>query len=860
MSSSRFRVAKQTQEHSKWGDRMPQHPGKIAMVLSFLIPVLVMLVIAIQKDLYPFGDKCFLRSDLYNQYLPFMVELQRKLKAGESLGYAWRLGLGTDFAGVYAYYLACPLNFLCVLVPTTHLIEFMTVLIFLKLGMCGLTMCYYLRKHFGQERLVSVCFAIMYALSGFTAAYNWDIMWLDVVYLFPLVILGLEEVMEGKGLFRYPIFLALTIYTNYYLAIMVCMFIVLYFVVLSINLPAERFWINLGKVAGLSVLSGALSAFVVLPGGMAILQTGFSGSTFPSSVKFYFNELGVIARHMMNVSVELKNDHWPNIYCGVAVFFLLPLYLMTKQIPLKKKIPMAFLVILFIESYRINVLNFIWHGFNYPDSLPARQAFIYIFVLLVMGYEAFLLIREQSRWKLISCYAIGAIIVLICMKFAKPAEDYENHAAALTLLFLTSYCILGVSYLSKNVGRMFLVALVIVFTTFEVGINTYQTSVSTVTRSKYLKTYTKNLEMAEAVSAIDDGVYRIDKNNRMTKNDGALSGFMTATIFSSTSNAGVVNFYTALGMDHSKVYYNFDGATPLTAAMLGVKYFVTDTTYDWSDAYHTNRTDVDVQSLYLMDERTSIGYALPESIANALSLEGENAFELQNAFGSALGASGNLFFRSNITADEETIAFTVNTPSTYYFSVLHASKTRGDTIKLIVTDRNGNEVRSKTYKNCRKSYLLNLGYLNEGDEVTLETTTGTFEEVDLNLYRLNEPAMNEALQTLLQNTLTVTDFSSNHLEGEITTAEGEELILAIPSDSGWSVWVDGEESEVKEFADAFIAIPLSAGDHHITLHYRPSGMIAGIVLSIAALAIFILLVYLCKCRKSRTEDEALRAC
>ena len=45
----------------------------------------------------------------------------------------------------------------------------------------------------------------------------------------------------------------------------------------------------------------------------------------------------MIARHIGNVETEIGLDHWPNIYCGVAVFLLFLLYLGCRQISLKEK-------------------------------------------------------------------------------------------------------------------------------------------------------------------------------------------------------------------------------------------------------------------------------------------------------------------------------------------------------------------------------------------------------------------------------------------------------------------------------------------------------------------------------------------
>ena len=93
---------------------------------------------------------------------------------------------------------------------------------------------YYIRKHFKTDSPIILCFAIMYALSGYMAAYNWNVMWLDCIALAPIIIRGLEKLVnEGSGRL-YCLTLALAILSNYYICIMICIFLVLYFIVLLI--------------------------------------------------------------------------------------------------------------------------------------------------------------------------------------------------------------------------------------------------------------------------------------------------------------------------------------------------------------------------------------------------------------------------------------------------------------------------------------------------------------------------------------------------------------------------------------------------------------------------------------------------
>ena len=106
---------------------------------AFGIPFVVSIIICASMGIYPFGENCILHVDMYHQYCPFFTEFMNKLKAGDSLLYSWSIGLGADFVSLYAYYLASPLNWLIVLCPKGYVIEFMTLLVLLKIALCGIT-------------------------------------------------------------------------------------------------------------------------------------------------------------------------------------------------------------------------------------------------------------------------------------------------------------------------------------------------------------------------------------------------------------------------------------------------------------------------------------------------------------------------------------------------------------------------------------------------------------------------------------------------------------------------------------------------------------------------------------------------
>ena len=92
-------------------------------------------------------------------------------------------------------------------------------------------------------------------------------------------------------------------------------------------------------------------------------------------------------------------------------------------------------------SFSINVLNFIWHGFHYPNSLPCRQSFIYIFLMLFICYRAYMFLGE-TPWKHVAAAFFGSVCFVLLAE--QTVEDDAYHFivfyAAILLLALGVFC------------------------------------------------------------------------------------------------------------------------------------------------------------------------------------------------------------------------------------------------------------------------------------------------------------------------------------------------------------------------------------------------------------------------------------
>ncbi len=839
-------------------------------LLSFFIPATIMLAIFIIRKIYPFGDRSFLHIDMYHQYFPFLVEFYHKLKNGESLFYSWNTGIGSNFLALYVYYLASPFNWLCILVPEKFLMEFLSYMVILKIGFCSLTFTYYIRKHFNTNSWTVLCFSLFYALSGFMAAYNWNVMWLDVIVLAPLVILGIERLVKEGKCYLYCIALSLSILSNYYLSIMLCIFLVLYFGVLLIakkpssedtSAPLAFFGMNriknfyikaLIRFSIYSLLAGGMAAILLLPELAALKFTEFSDINFPNKIKTYFSMIDMIARHCFNVTVETGLDHWPNIYCGVAVFFLLPLYVMQKKIPIREKAPKLLLLAFMLVSFSTNLLNFLWHGLNYPDSLPARQSFLYIFLLLSLCYEALIHLHEHSKSEIIALFLGVLFFVLLCEKLITD-DSFTGMTFLSTGFFLLIYAMFIYHWRLQSDIPKWLSICVLVVVIVESGVNTYLTSVPTVSRTTYLSNHDSYQILTDrTVQKENSDFFRFEKFARRTQNDAMLIGFQGASYFSSTLNSLVSDFYEKYGMRGSRVNYCFEGATPVTAALLSNRYML----YTLDRGYDNMFELVDTEGkLYLYQNNYSLplGYMITENDAFTPNLnelfraakhteeniheednedKNLNPIQRQNNLVHDLGLKEDMFIEVDTNSYGSQADIYIEETAHYY---AYSTNTKIDTIKL------NYEEESKSFSQIKKKYILDLGYHETGDVLSLKSENG--EKLNLTTYKINESALTELVKELNRQTMTVNQYDETSITGHIDVSSAGHLVLSVPFEPSWTLYVDGVKTEMDLFEKTFISVYLDEGSHTITLRYFPDGFIPGTIISVFCVLLFIALFF-----------------
>ncbi|MBR4605189.1 MAG: YfhO family protein [Lachnospiraceae bacterium] len=832
---------------------------RMAWIFAFFAPFVLMMAIFIGNGIFPFGKRSFMFSDMYHQYVPFFQEFMDKIKAGEGIDYSWNVGMGSNFRALFIYYTASPFNWLAFLFPQKYLIEFMSYAVVVKIGLAGLCAYLYLKSRDGRQQFSSMAAlfcSTFYAMSGFVAAYNWNVMWMDCVVLFPLILMGLERLVHQGKMGLYVLALGLSIFSNFYISIMICMFLVIYFIYLFVM--EKHSFSMVWKFAAGSLLAGGLAAVFLVPEVFALMETDFGDMDFPTEWKSYFTVLDVLARHCMAITTERALEHWPNIYCGSFVFLMIPLYAMNEKISAKRRFGFLAMAGIFLLSFATNMLDFIWHGMNYPDSLPARQSFLYVLLILVACYDCLTHLDGIKAEAVIKVYLGTVLFFLFVEKFVE-VDDFETWTWLLNLAFVTVYAIclyLGMKKESRTI-RYVVMAVAFVAVLSETAINMAYTSVGTTDRAAYVKHLEDYRALYERHAKGQNGFTRFEKFTRKTKNDATLAGFPSASVFSSTMNSYVMDFYTKFGMHHSKVYYGYDGATAFSSALLNVGYLYGDSE-EWENELFRLVDEENGIYLYEAVQTLPFGYVAPVGFDLPEEMK-DKGITIQNEIVNQLGIEGIMLKRVKSEQDGDDVVFTPKTDGIYYGCV-----TNYGTSKIKMT---GGSPDEQNFKDLKKECILYLGSLKEGQTITL--TNGDSKDdspkISVNIYQLNLDLMTQALDILRQQHMTDVVVDNTKVSGKLSLAEAGRLILTIPVEKGWKAMVNGKETELSTFGDAFLALDLEPGEYEIALNYVPTGKHLGILGSLVSLVIagvFFGIPWLWKKRKNAkptSEEDAEEA-
>ena len=836
--------------------------GALYFWLGLLVPALTVLAGYMVIKVWPFGDGTALIIDSLHQYLPFYTDFHEKLTSGDSLFYSWSAGLGYNFWATYAYYMASPLNFLMVLVPTANVGDFMDLMILLKIGLCGGTLSWYLHRRKPKYVYLPVVFATMYALGNFMIGYYFNLMWLDSIAMLPLIMYGIEQLVRGRGGKVYVLSLFYGIYCNYYIGFMLCIFSVLYYLT-SLVTVRDMTWKKAARRSAVyalySVAAGGMASLVLLPAYCSLASSeAMLSNTFPSTIRFYTNFIEEMTAHFAaNNPINISDTQVGlNAYCGVAVLMLVICYILDAKIDLVEKIGKLELIALLLLSFATNVLNYIWHGFHQQNGLPNRFAFIYVLLLIVVCYDVMEDLKDLAWWKLITAGVVPlAFSLFMCVSGRLDMDTYGNWVYVTPALLAVYLIVVLVLKAAHVAARLFTVLLGSLLLTEAVAHGIYGMIYNeNVTRSIYLDDQASYKLLVGRQG--DTDFFRSEIDSQRMRNVTMFAGGHSMIMFNSTMLASVTDFCHGLGIEARTNKNGYNGVTTLLNDVFGIRYVLSSNGKSDSDTlYQFYEVDADDNlTLYKNDQALSIGFMVREELLEWDAAEGTPA-EAQNQFVRlATGLEGIFKLDRTVTmTDGQTEQVKVPEGKQVYLYLPQR-------VATLVVD-------TPEYKKTYTTYTDHLYSINrtEDEDIASFTTTlkDTQTEVTVSIYTCPDDACDEVYEYLAASQLEDVKATGTSLSGTVEAAEDGLLLLTVPYENGWTAAVDGEETAIEQVSGTLMALRVSAGTHEIRLKFVPPGFNMGLLLSLLSLAVCIVLLlyerrYLAGVKKAE-EERRIRA-
>lgn len=842
------------------------------ILAAFCLPVILMLLAFLVMGIYPAGENQIAVIDMYHQYVPFLGELQEKLQSGGSLFYTWNGAGGSNFWNLLAYYGASPLNLILVLFPKKFLMEGVTLILLLKIGLAGSTMAVYLRaivweKDKRSADISLVGFATLYALCSYVMAYYWCIMWMDAVALLPLCILGLHKILDGRSGVFYTVCLALVVFINYYMAIMVCIFILFYYPVLYfIKVQGEsagHFFKTTGRAVGYSLLGVLMSAVMLLPTWLSMQSTYYISADMPEKTELYNDLLDILNQMLPNAELTYR-EGLPNLYCGMFVVILLVFYWISRTIPLREKLLNGAFLAFLIFSLNVNKLDFIWHGFHFPNQLPYRYTFMICFLLIGMAYQVFQRVDEIRVNHLWILLAAGGGYYLLAQKIlTEHIKDLDLFVYS-GLAWLALYVAILILYKKGRLPKNLLLILTVILLTCEMASNTCTSidQVGTTQRSNYYANEADIAKLVKKTEGAGERFGRTEMNDNYILNCPAMYHYKGISQFSSSLNANVTALMEHIGVEGApdKNRFNYNQTDPVTNAMLNIRYLIgKNLPIDDSDFKQIAKSGN--SRLYESIYPLSIGYMTADTI-RTWNYEQENPFMVlddyvravtQNKYTSVfteiepvdvsaanieLSSTGDGMWDStlkNETKKSKTIlTYQAQQAGKQYLFI------EADDADAITVSQEKKDDKIEIRNDCGS--IVNLGEMDSGTEftVTIEYKEGKGGSVVSHVCTMDEAVWQDAYKMLSASMLDVTDYGDSYLKGTIDVQEDGVFVTSVPYEAGWKLKVDAHTREINELiGGAWISTSLSAGEHQIELSFRPPGLIAGLLITLTGIGLLI---------------------
>ena len=768
---------------------MKNNPKFLKVISAFALTSAILILVYYIGAIYPFGDRALFKWDMELQYIDFFHWWHRVLHGQSSMSYSLSKSLGDNAIGLMAYYLSSPFNLL--LYFTDNIPLFVSIATVLKLASASLSVSVFLSYRFCDMKYIwNLLLSVSYGLMGYNLCQASNIMWLDGVIWLPVLMLGIWKLLsEHKTLLLY-LSVVFAIISNWYTAYMICLFSFFYFTYEALKKHDFTLIAVIKKEFScfilycITVISGVLTTmFFFFPVIKNLLQGKGIDTSGGWHIGFHTG-LKDILKGCFFLTVPYTGQGL-TLFCGTVTLIALIGFFISRKQNLKAKLWTLGYLLFFILCAAFVPLENVWNGFRTVFSYYCRFSFVISFFIL---------------------YIAAVFLSTFVLK-----HNYLNNIAAV-------FCI--------------------IFTCAELFYGSYQTFVNGyyVSAAAYNQYASTQEQAVQDLQVLDDSLfYRTEQTSSWRTNadhflgnfnEGLAYGFMPLSSYSSTYNSNIMAFYNKCGYSACSRLITWCEPILSSDSLLGIKYLLGD--FNQSGYEKVSDTDYNNKNIYKNPYALELGYKTSADISS--EIHADNIFEYPNELLSRIAGHPVQCYKvcpAEKEKNDDGYSWTVTSPE--QDSVLYG----------YCTYTVGNELNLYIDGNLRTNYSIWSSYktfqIGDGDTsshvVQLKGTLHRSREIDGVFYYLDMQEFRDVIKEISENQVTTLELQDKYIKCEYTAQDEELLLLTIPYDDGWTVYVNGEKVEARRLQDIFTGVNVTAGINTIELKYTLPGFKIGMIFS-----------------------------
>ena len=684
---------------------------------------------------------------------------------------------------------------------------------------------------------------------------------------------------------------------------MCCIFVALYFFCYLLSKSSDEtnefnenlHWLKaLERIilySAVAILIASLIVFVAYYS-LSFGKSEFQDSDFAPNLRFDIIDL--VVKLFPGTYDTVRFEGHPNIYSGLLMLIMLPVYFFTNKIPAREKIFYSLLCAIFLVSFSINTVDLVWHGFQIPIWLNYRYSFMFSFIMLTMAYRGFEHFKDmESKFFFKVCAVLIATLIVIQKvatffryvdgNLTEVMPDYE--VIWLSIGFIAIYMVVLYfckhSKLPQTMAAILLICVSLEgFSATLINWGEQISDVGWASRSNY-RSFVSRLTIAMDVIEKDDSFYRTEKTIFRKPNDSFALNMRGASEFNSTFNQGVISFLKKTGFVSRSQSSKYFSGNEVIDSILGIKYVIGDGHHEDGSLVDSvsglyDKTYIEEGNLYIYENPYAlpIAYAVNNKIKDA-TVDNDiiSPFDyMERLMGNMLGKETvKLFDACKYSATRLVNCSQYNGDVSTEFRRSDSSKSASFTYSITAV-RDGSvymflptpySTTAKVHVNgnyigelfSNDSYrIYNLGNFKTGDTLTVKFEYNHYRLYFYNNYpyfvQVNGENLKAVTDELKAGGFNVTEYSDTKLVGTLNAESDKTVLTTIPYDSGWKVYVDGEKVETYKSVETFVGFDISEGNHAIVMKYRPTILYIGILTSLSGVGLFVILIILDKKKRA----------